>query len=189
MPLRREWLADIEGRRSSRPAPSLRRRPWRALEGAPHDWALAADASSWSRASCSASSRPERPEAEARRGPSSPEEPGLEPPEPPALEAWWVAEEEPAWLGGADAREPDKALLSLGWSDIGVDDLRFREAEARDLIATCTHKRPRVVRERASKWRWADRAWAGVGGRGRAWRRCDASRGHAAAWQRGRSWA
>mmetsp|Transcript_13831 Transcript_13831/g.45208 ORF Transcript_13831/g.45208 Transcript_13831/m.45208 type:complete len:317 (+) Transcript_13831:3007-3957(+) len=53
------WDDDAEGRRSSRPAPSLRSKPCSALDGPPHSCparARVADSSSMSRASCSAAS-------------------------------------------------------------------------------------------------------------------------------------
>ena len=108
-----ECDAEIDGSKSSRPAPSLRSKPCSAFEGAPHDAAAAAESSSWSRASCSASSS-----EVARRGASPAEEPGLEPAEPPAADAWLA--EEPAWLGGA----PEVASAR---SDMVAGDLRLLE--------------------------------------------------------------
>ena len=107
MVLSLECDAEIDGSRSSSPAPSLRSSPWRALEGAPHACALASASSRRSSASCSASSKA----AAARRCEASPLlEPGLEP--------------SGLWLPAEDELPPAASLAT--WSDIFSGDLRLR---------------------------------------------------------------
>ena len=117
-----ECDAEMDGSKSSKPAPSLRKSPWSAWLGAPHDCALAALSSRRSRASCSASS------AVGARRCGSPAElpPELDAAEPLAAAAATAAScEEPEPLAGAsEAEEESRSDMT------GCLRLRLEDAEA-----------------------------------------------------------